>query len=122
MNYYKNLEVWKESIQLVTEVYIVAKKFPKEELYSLASQIKRCSVSIPSNIAEGAGRNGKKEFLNFLSIASGSCCELETQLQIALNLGFIKESELGLISNRIDKINRMIINLAKRLKESLSKD
>ncbi len=86
---HKDLDVWRESIELVKEVYKVTAEFPKEELYNLTSQIRRCAVSIPSNIAEGAARKSKKEFINFLYVALGSCAELETQLIISKELGFI---------------------------------
>lgn len=118
MNYYKNLEVWKESIDVVTDLYQVTKKFPKEELYSLTSQIKRSAISIPSNIAEGAGRSGNKEFLNFLNIAYGSLCELDTQLVIAIKLGYLGEEEFAGLTKHIDKIKRMTINLKKRIREN----
>ncbi len=109
------LEIWKESIELVGDVYRLTRNFPKEELYSLTSQIRRCSVSIPSNIAEGAGRKGNKEFINFLSISAGSCCELETQLIIAERLGYIKNDESGSLFERLAYIKRMNVNLARRL-------
>ena len=81
------LEVWKEAMALVRTVYAVTRGFPKEETYGLALQLRRAAVSIPSNVAEGAGRDGDKEFLRFLSIARGSLSELETQLLIAADLG-----------------------------------
>ena len=103
---------------MVTEVYKLTKKFPKEEVYSLTSQIRRCSVSIPSNIAEGSGRNGNKEFINFLGIANGSCCELDTQLILAERLGYLENKEIINVQDRIDHLKRMTINLIKRLKEA----
>jgi four helix bundle protein len=116
MNNYKRLEVWKVAIDLVSEVYKLSKKLPKEEMFALTSQIKRCSVSIASNIAEGAGRNGRKEFVNFLGIASGSCCELDTQLLIAQNLGFLQSDDLTLALEKLVHIQRMNINLIRKLK------
>ena len=116
MNYYKKLEIWKESIDLVTEVYKLLKKFPKEEIYALTSQIKRCSVSIPSNIAEGAGRNGKNEFIQFLGIAGGSCCELDTQLILAERLGYLESKDVISIFDKLDKIHRMNVNLIRSLR------
>jgi four helix bundle protein len=86
---HKDLDVWKESIDLAKNMYKLTGQFPKEELYNLTSQIRRCAVSIPSNIAEGAARKSKKEFINFLYVALGSCAELETQLIISKELGFI---------------------------------
>lgn len=78
---------------LVKEVYILVKYLPKEETYALSDQIRRSAVSIPSNIAEGSGRNGTKEYLQFLYIAIGSLCELETQIIIAKEIGYIKNTE-----------------------------
>ena len=83
MNNYKKLIVWQKSIQLVKEVYLLTSKFPKEEVYGLTSQMRRASVSIPSNVAEGSLRKNDKEFKHFLRIAFGSGGELETQIEIA---------------------------------------
>ena len=91
---YKNLEAWKHSMQLVKEIYILTKTFPKEEIYALSSQLKRAAVSIPSNIAEGCGRNYKKDTIQFLHIARGSLYETETQVEIAVMNNFIQESDL----------------------------
>jgi len=82
---HRDLDVWKNRIELVKKIYILTKDFPKEEIYTLTSQIRRSAISIPSNIAEGAARNSKKEFIQFLYIALGSAAELETQL-----IGLIK--------------------------------
>ena len=87
MNYFKELIVWKKAIELVTQTYVKTKNFPKEEIYGLASQIRRCAISIPSNIAEGCGRKSSKDFDNFLGIALGSAFEYETQIIISKNLG-----------------------------------
>lgn len=91
---YKTLNAWKLAMQLVKEVYIVTKKYPKEELFALTSQTKRSAVSIPSNIAEGLGRQYKKDTLQFLYISRGSIYELETQLNIAGMINVIFEDEL----------------------------
>jgi four helix bundle protein len=85
---HEQLEAWKFSMQLVKAVYQMTSGFPAEERYGLAQQMRRAAVSIPSNIAENAGRNGAKEFLNFIGISRGSLAELETQLQLAVMLGF----------------------------------
>ena len=85
---HEQLEAWKFAMQLVKAVYQMTASFPAEERYGLAQQMRRAAVSIPSNIAEGAGRNGAKEFLNFVGISRGSLAELETQLQLAVMLGF----------------------------------
>src|SRR5262249_3045343 len=89
MRHYKDLLVWQKAIELVTQVYIVTRSFPREELYGLTSQIRRAAVSVPSNIAEGQARLSPGEFRQFLGIARGSLAELDTQLIIAEKLGYI---------------------------------
>ncbi len=86
---YQKLVVWKKSFELAKRIYESTKFFPKEELFGLVSQMRRCSISIPSNIAEGSGRGSKKEFSHFLNIARGSCNELETQILMAGDLGYL---------------------------------
>ncbi len=110
---HKDLDVWKEAMNLVKEVYLVAENFPKEETYGLVSQIKRSAISIPSNIAEGAARSSRKEFIQFLYIALGSLAELETQLLLGQELGFIKVAQLD---DRIERQRRLILGLLKYLK------
>ena len=85
---YKDLIVWQKAMEFVVEIYKITKLFPKTELYGLTSQIRRCSISIPSNIAEGRYRGTKKDYLNFLRIAYGSGAELETQIEIAERLNY----------------------------------
>jgi len=116
MHEYKKLKIWNDSIELVTNVYLVTKTFPDSERYGLISQINRCAVSIPSNIAEGAGRNTNGEFKHFLGIANGSCYELETQLLVAKNLGYINIETLDKLLEKTDIIEKMIYNLIKSLK------
>lgn len=91
---YKDLLIWQKGITIVKLIYQIVKTFPQDEIYSLSSQIKRASVSIPSNIAEGYGRNTDKSFSHFLNIARGSLFEIETQLIIAKELGFITDDKL----------------------------
>jgi len=91
---YKQLEAYKKSYELVKIIYTITQKFPPEELYGLISQMRRCSISIPSNIAEGYMR-GSKEYIQFLKIALGSCAELETQLLLSKDLGFCKEESFS---------------------------
>ncbi|MDV3663623.1 four helix bundle protein [Elizabethkingia anophelis] len=110
---HKDLKVWQESMDLVTDIYELVQNFPAEEKYNLTSQIKRSSVSIPSNIAEGAGRKSNLEFIQFLNIASGSLSELEIQLEIAIRLKFITENEE--LFKKIIFIRIMITNLKKSL-------
>ena len=115
MHDYKKLNVWQESVVLVKEVYLLTKKFPTEEKFGLVSQLNRAAVSIPSNIAEGAGRNSKGEFRNFLGNASGSLYELETQLIISNSLGYVLETDLKLLLDKINILQKMIYNLIKTL-------
>lgn len=103
MTNYKNLDAWKNAMQLVNEVYLLAKKFPKEELYALTSQIKRAAVSVPSNIAEGLGRQYRKDTLQFLHISRGSLYELETLLNIAVMTKIISEDEFNSIIPTLEK-------------------
>jgi four helix bundle protein len=112
---YKELLVWQKSMTLVTNVYTMVKNFPKEEQYGLASQIKRCAVSIPSNIAEGWGRFSRKDYIRFLRTSRGSLFELETQTLISKNLKFINNSEE--IDSSITEISKMLNSLIKKLEE-----
>ena len=118
MSDYKNLNVWKCSIDLVDTLYHTLKELPKEELYALTDQIKRAAVSIPSNIAEGASRNSKKEFVQFLYIALGSASEVETQLIIAKRLGYLENIENEI--REITKIRKMLNALISSLKRSIT--
>ncbi len=115
MKTHKDLDVWKNSIELVTEVYRVTKLFPKEELYGLSNQIRRAAISIPSNIAEGAARNHEKEFIQFLYVALASGAEVETQLIISKNLNYIDSSQFKELSNRLNSIQKMIQGLIKSI-------
>lgn len=115
MNKFKELKVWQKSIQLVKNIYSATADFPKEEIYGITSQIRRCSISIPSNIAEGAGRGTKKDFSHFLDVAKGSSFELETQLVISKELGFIDNNIYVLILSELEEIQKMITGLQKSL-------
>lgn len=114
MKGHHKLDVWKRGIEFVTKIYKLTEGFPKSEIYGLVQQMRKSAVSIPSNIAEGAGRNSKNEFKQFLSIAQGSIAELETQLLIARNLGFIKEP--GSLLTELDELSKMLIGLVRALK------
>lgn len=109
------LETWKESITLVKAVYEATQNFPREETYGLASQMRRAAVSVPSNIAEGAARTGSREFAQFLNVARGSLSELDTQLIIAVELGYIDRAHD--IFSRVDKVSRLLTGLHKSVKE-----
>lgn len=111
MNYFKELKVWQKAIDLVTETYLVTKDFPKEEVFGLINQIRRCVVSIPSNIAEGCGRRSNKEFSNFLGIALGSSFEFETQIIISRNIGYLSQDNFLHLESEIQHIQNMIIKL-----------
>ena len=114
---YKDLLIWQKGIKIVCLVYQLVKSFPQEELYALSSQLKRASVSIPSNIAEGYGRNTDKSFSHFLDISRGSLFEIETQLLIANELGFITSKTLYTeILSQIEEESKMINAFSKTLK------
>ncbi|MFD0834741.1 four helix bundle protein [Mariniflexile aquimaris] len=111
---HKDLKVWQESMTFVTKIYKVSEGFPKHEVYGLTAQIRRAAVSIPSNIAEGAGRKGENEFTRFLYIALGSLSEVETQLEISQRLNYVDNIEE--INKSIYFIRNMLSNLIKSLK------
>ena len=114
---YKDLLIWQKGIKIVTLVYRLVKSFPQEELYALTSQLKRASVSIPSNIAEGYGRNTDKSFSHFLDISRGWLFEIETQILIAKELGFVSDEILyAEILKQIEEQSKMINAFTKTLK------
>jgi len=117
MHNYKELKVWQKARELVKFTYQLAKKFPKEEIYSLTSQVRRSVVSIPSNIAEGAGHTSKKEFSRFLEIAYASTCELDTQIILSYDLEFISQTDLNESNNYIEELQKMLNGLLKSLKK-----
>jgi len=108
MHNFKELKIWQDSMGIVEEIYNESKDFPKNEQFGLISQINRCSVSIPSNIAEGSGRESNKDFRRFLSISLSSAFELETQLIIARRIGFIKNDNFERIITKLTKVQKMI--------------
>ncbi|MEK7336824.1 MAG: four helix bundle protein [Nitrospirota bacterium] len=111
---HKDLDVWKKAMDLVTHVYTLTSQFPKEELYGLTSQIRRSAVSIPSNIAEGAARHSRKEFIQFLHIASGSVAELETQILLAARMGFASATST---LPHIEEVRKLLLGLLRALKK-----
>jgi len=115
---FRDLEVWQLGIKIVTEVYESTRSFPKEEMYGLVSQMRRAAVSIPSNIAEGFNRYHNKEYRQFIYIALGSCGELETQIELAQRLGFIRPDKRDALLEDIDHESRMLRNLSKKLEGS----
>lgn len=115
MNNYRELKVWQKAIDLAEIVYSITKNFPTEEKYGLISQLRRASISVASNIAEGAGRNTKWEFRQMLGIAYGSTCEVETQLIISDRMAMINENEFKNLSEEISSIQKMLYALIKKL-------
>lgn len=113
---HKRLEVWNKAIELILDIYRHSEKFPKTEVYGLTSQMRRSAISIASNIAEGAARQTKKEFINYLHMAQGSLSELDTQLVIASKLEYISVATYKEIENKIEAISKMITGLIKSLK------
>jgi len=111
---HKDLEVWKQAMDLVDDVYGLSRHFPPEELYGLTNQMRRAAVSVPSNVAEGAARSGKKEFLQFLFIALGSLSELETQVLIAQRQGY--REDVGVVLAQIKSVRRLLLGLIRHLK------
>jgi four helix bundle protein len=110
---HKDLDVWNKAMELAEKLYYLTAKFPKEERYGFVSQIRRSAISIPSNIAEGAARNSKKEFIQFLYVAMGSLSEIETQVLLATRLKLINEPALF---DNIESIRKMLLGLIKFLK------
>ncbi|PIB37002.1 four helix bundle protein [Reichenbachiella sp. 5M10] len=115
MHNYKELKIWKESIQLVKDLYPVLNSFPEDEKYNLISQIKRSSVSVPSNIAEGTSRKSNVDFKRFLQISLGSLFEMETQLYLSCELGFMASQDFKLFETRINELQKMIYGFSKSL-------
>lgn len=113
---FRNLEVWKKVSALVKTVYIFSSKLPNDEKYGLQSQLKRASVCVPSNIAEGRGRNGNKELIQFCNIAIGSLCEIETQLFLCQDLDLAKPNEVKTIISNIYQVRRMTLGFITTLK------
>ena len=115
---YQDLKIWQRSIKLVGQIYKITKVFPNDERFGLISQIRRSAISIPSNIAEGFGRWGNKEYRHFLYISLGSCAELTTQLVISFNLGYISENEKNELVDETDQISKMTTGLIKKIDET----
>lgn len=118
MKSYRDLIVWQKSMHWVTLVYSLTSKIPESEKFGLISQIRRSSVSIPSNIAEGYGRNYKKDYSRFLQISRGSLFECQTQIEIALNLGFISSEDCEEINEFSTEIEKMLNSLINKLSEN----
>ncbi|HEX8922372.1 MAG TPA: four helix bundle protein [Pyrinomonadaceae bacterium] len=117
MRPHEKLDVWNKAVNFVVAVYKITESFPKEEKFGLVSQLRRAAVSVPANIAEGAGRNSYKEFAHFLSNAQGSASEVETELLIAHRLSYLDENNYLELRASLDNIGRMITGLSQHLKQ-----
>ena len=115
---YRDLKVWQKAMDLVVESYQMARRFPKNETFGLASQVQRAAVSVPANIAEGHGREHLGEYLHHLSVATGSLTELETHFLIAGRLSYVSSAEVEAILNRTAEVGRMLSGLKRSLKPS----
>ena len=116
MKDFRQLKVWEKSHQLALAIYKETKKFPKEELYGLTSQIRRSSMSTPTNIAEGCGRNTDADFARFLQIAMGSASETEYQLILAHDLEFLSKKDYEKLHNDVEEVKRMLASLLKTIR------
>lgn len=116
---FRDLLAWQKAMTLVTEVYRATEAFPKNELYGLTSQVRRSAVSVPSNIAEGKGRFTKKEYVHFLANARGSLCEMQTQLEIAMNLGYLADTAFNDLDQQAREVGRVLNGLMKAIRASL---
>jgi four helix bundle protein len=113
--HYKDLKIWQKGMRLTKLVYQLTARFPADERFGLTSQMRRAAVSVPSNIAEGQARQGTREFLQFLSHASGSLAELDTQLLLSVDLGYCLETETNSITGEISEIQKMLAAIRRKL-------
>ena len=118
MKGYKELTVWQKAMDLTVEIYKLVKLLPKTETYALSDQMRRAVVSIPSNIAEGKGRDSINEYIYFLNIARGSCFELETQLQACVRIEYLTEKETKFSFDLLDEIGKMLTAMIQKLKKT----
>ena len=121
MHNFQKLVIWQEAMDIVHTVYVATRAFPKEEVYGLVSQMQRAAVSIPSNIAEGAGRNSDKEFANFLGIAQGSSFELQTQVLLAKRLGYMSEAACDQLVKQLQSLQPQITSMKQKLESPTTK-
>jgi four helix bundle protein len=115
---YTDLIVWQKAMASAKVIYRVTEAFPRAEMYGLTAQIRRCAVSIPSNIAEGFGRRGAGQFGQFLTIARGSIFELETQMLLAKEVGFLRDGDYEKVSTAVDEVERMLDALLRKVRGS----
>ena len=114
---HERLEAWKSAMELVELIYRVTASFPTHEQFGLVSQMRRAAISVPSNLAEGAARDGNREFSRFLSIARGSLSELDTQFQIAIRLGYVKPNQ-NQVEPLLERTSKLVSGLHRKLKET----
>jgi len=119
MHNFQELKIWQKAMDITESVYRISAEFPKEEKYGLTSQIRRCAVSVPSNIAEGAGRNTDGEFKNFLGISSGSSNELFTQLILSHRLGLVEQIKINPILNELTEVQKMNYSLIQKFSKKI---
>ena len=119
IRHHEDLLIWNRSRELVMEVYKLTNQYPKSELFVLTSQLRRAAISVPSNIAEGAARNSTKEYIRFLLIASGSLSELDTQMLLSMDLGYIKEEVIVDLRKNILILRKQIFATIRSLREKL---
>ena len=117
MHNFRQLNIWKESMQLAKDVYTITKTFPAEEKFGLVSQLNRCGISVPSNIAEGSARSSYKEFCHFLKVALGSLFEMETQIILANNFNLILTSAYEPLLLKIRTLQKMITNFIRKIEQ-----
>lgn len=117
MRTFRNLLIWQKAMILVTKIYNLSRQLPKEELFGLTSQIRRCSVSIPSNIAEGYGRGSDTEFVRFLNMTTGSLFELQTQLEIAYNIEYLDNSTFKSLFDNTRELEIMFVSFTNKIKQ-----
>lgn len=119
MNTFRDLLIWQKAMQLVTNSYTITSSFPKDELFCLTSQLRRCSISIPSNISEGFGRGTNKDYHRFLTISLSSLFEFQTQIEIAFNLKYISDLDFNKIYEDSRELERMMSAFIKKVKSTL---
>jgi four helix bundle protein len=119
---FKDLIVWQRSIQMIDEIYRLAREFPKSETYGLSSQMQRAAVSVAANIAEGNGRDSTKEYIHHLSFSLGSLAEVETYLVVSVRLGYAKQAAVAGLESMCDQIGKMLRSLQKSLRSKLRGD
>ena len=120
MDTHKDLRVWQQSIEMVTSIYLMTKTFPKEELFGLVSQLRRAAISVPSNIAEGYARGTEREKLHFLRMSSGSMSEVETQLLLSLNLGYVGQEMFDELSEKVTTVWKQLNALISSIKKKMA--